>query len=159
MPRPRRYWLFKTEPTTYSFEDLWGERGRTTRWEGVRNHQAKLLLRDQVAAGDGVLVYHSSADPTGVAGLAEVTHAAYPDPSQFDRSSAGFDPRSAPTSPTWLAVDVRATERLPRFLSLAELRASPALKGMALLKRGNRLSIQPVGAAEWRAIRLLAGLS
>jgi predicted RNA-binding protein with PUA-like domain len=153
----RGYWLLKTDAQVFSFDDLWRSPRRTTTWEGVRNYQARNLLRDSVRVGDGVLIYHSSADPTGIAGLAEVASAPFPDPSQFDPRDEHHDPRSARESPTWYAISVRATRKLDRVLTLAELRGNPALAGMGVLKKGNRLSVQPVSPAEWRAILALAG--
>jgi predicted RNA-binding protein with PUA-like domain len=122
----------------------------------VRNHQARNLLRDELAVGDGVLVYHSNADPPGIAGLARVVRAGFPDPSQFDPEDEHHDPKSTRERPRWYAARVQATERLARFLPLAELRATPALAGMELLRRGSRLSVQPVRPAEWRAVLALA---
>lgn len=151
----RNYWLFKTEPSTFSFDDLWNAPNRTTAWDGVRNFQARNMLRDQVAVGDRVFIYHSSADPTGIAGIAEVVRAGYPDPSAFDKKDSHFDQKSDPKNPTWYLVDVRAVERLPRFISLDELRKVKGLEDMVLLKRGSRLSIQPVTAAGWEIITKL----
>jgi predicted RNA-binding protein with PUA-like domain len=151
----RNYWLFKTEPGTFSFDDLMKAPNRTTAWDGVRNFQARNMLRDQVAVGDLVFIYHSSADPTGIAGIAEVVRAGYPDPSAFDKKDSHFDPKSDPRNPTWYLVDVRAVERLPRFITLDELRKVKGLEDMVLLKRGSRLSIQPVKPAEWEIITKL----
>ena len=154
----RRYWLMKSEPSAFSFEDLARAPRRTTRWDGVRNYQARNLLRDQVKKGDGVLFYHSSADPTGVVGTAIVTREAYPDPTQFDPESPYYDPRSKREAPTWLCVDVRRDRPLRRVLTLDEIRATPALAGMELLRKGNRLSVQTVTHAEWRRVLRLGGL-
>ena len=154
----KNYWLVKSEPDVFSFDALWKAKGRRTAWEGVRNYQARNFMRDGMRAGDGVLFYHSSADPSGVAGFAEVVGPAYPDPTQFDPQSEYFDPDSDRAAPKWLLVDVRATERAPRFVALEALRAEPALAAMGVLRRGNRLSVQPVTAAEWLAVRRLAGL-
>jgi predicted RNA-binding protein with PUA-like domain len=158
MTRARRYWLVKSEPEVFSFDDLWNAKGRTTLWDGVRNYRARNFLRDEMAIGDGVLVYHSSADPTGIAGIAEIASAAVPDPTQFDPRDDHFDPESLRDAPRWFGVEVRATERLPRFVTLAELRAEPKLAAMAVLQRGNRLSITPVREDEWVRVRALAGL-
>jgi predicted RNA-binding protein with PUA-like domain len=151
----RNYWLFKTEPSTFSFDDLLKAPNRTTSWDGVRNFQARNMLRDQVAVGDLVFIYHSSADPTGIAGIAEVVRAGYPDPSAFDKKDSHFDPKSDPKTPTWYLVDVRAVEPLSRFITLDELRKVKGLEDMVLLKRGSRLSIQPVKQAEWEIITKL----
>jgi predicted RNA-binding protein with PUA-like domain len=113
------------------------------------------MLRDQVTVGDLVFIYHSSTDPAGIAGIAEVARAGYPDPSAFDKKDSHFDPKSDPENPTWYLVDVRAAERLPRFVTLDELRKVNGLEDMVLLKRGSRLSIQPVKPAEWEIITKL----
>jgi predicted RNA-binding protein with PUA-like domain len=160
-PRARaapRYWLLKSEPDVFSFEDLWRAQGRRTLWDGVRNYQARNLLRDELARGDGVLFYHSNAEPPGVAGVARVVRAGYPDPTQLDPDDAHHDPESTPEAPRWYAVDVQAVRALPRFVSLAELRAEPRLGGMELLRWGSRLSVQPVTPAHWRVVLELGGL-
>jgi predicted RNA-binding protein with PUA-like domain len=154
--RAVRHWLLKSEPEAFSFDDLWRAPRRTTSWGGVRNYQARNLLRDELARGDLVLFYHSSSEPSGVAGLACVARAGYPDPTQFEPGDPGHDPESSRAAPRWTAVDVRALARLPRFVPLAELRAEPALAGMVLLRRGSRLSVQPVTPAEWRIVLSLA---
>lgn len=156
--RPQAFWLVKSEPTVFSFDDLWKAKGRRTAWEGVRNYQARNSMRDGMGVGDGVLFYHSSTDPAGVAGFAEVASKPYPDATQFDPRSPYFDAASKRESPTWILVDVRALERAPSFVTLDELRAAKELAEMGVLRRGNRLSVQPVTAAEWRAVRRLAGL-
>jgi len=153
----RRYWLLKSEPGSFSFEDLWAAKGRRTPWDGVRNYQARNLLRDELRPGDGVLFYHSNADPTGVAGLAEVASEPRPDPTQFDPADDHFDPQARPEDPRWWLVDVRAVQRLPRTVPLAELKAEPGLAAMAVCQRGSRLSVQPVTPAEWRLVQRLAG--
>jgi len=141
----------KSEPDECSIDDALAAPGGKTPWTGVRNYQARNSLRDQMSIGDGVLFYHSSCAEPGIAGLAEVASAAYPDPTQFDRKSPYFDPKSTRAAPRWVCVDVRAT-RKTRLMPLAELHAHKALAGMAVLRRGNRLSITPVSAAEWRFI-------
>jgi len=153
-----RYWLMKSEPQVFSFEDLWRAEGRTTAWDGVRNYQARNFMRDEMRPGDGVLFYHSSCPEPGVAGLARVAAEARPDPTQFDPDSDHFDGKSDPAAPRWFLVDVQAVERLPRPVPLAHLREEPELAGMALLQRGQRLSVQPVTAAEWKLVRRLGGL-
>jgi len=152
----RQYWLFKTEPTTFSFNDLMKAPGRTTAWDGVRNFQARNTLRDQVKPGDLVFIYHSSADPTGIAGIAEVVRGGYPDPTAFDPKDSHYDPKSKPESPSWYLVDVRAVKPLPRLITLEELRKVKGLEKMVLLQRGSRLSIQPVRPEEWEIITSLA---
>lgn len=148
----RRYWLVKSEPDSFSFNDLLAAPGRTTVWDGVRNYQARNYMRDGMRPGDGVLFYHSNANPAGVAGLAEVAAPARPDPTAFDPTHPGYDPKSRSDAPTWVAVEVRAVERFPAAVSLAELRADPASATLPVLRRGNRLSITPVSEAEWNAV-------
>ena len=145
------HWLMKSEPAECSITDLAAAPGRTLPWVGVRNYQARNYMRDAMRPGDGVLFYHSTCAEPGVAGLARVASAAYPDATQFDAASPYFDAKSSPAAPRWLHVDVqwRATTRL---LSLREMRQRPELASMLLLKRGNRLSITPVSAAEWAAV-------
>jgi predicted RNA-binding protein with PUA-like domain len=151
----RQYWLLKTEPTTFSFDDLWNAPKRTTFWDGVRNFQARNTLRDRMKVGDGVFIYHSSTDPTGIVGIAEVVKEGYPDPTAFDPKDSHYDPRSKRESPTWYVVDVKAIERLAPIITLDELRGVKGLEKMVLLQRGSRLSVQPVSAEEWRMIRAL----
>jgi predicted RNA-binding protein with PUA-like domain len=151
------YWLFKSEPNCYAFADLLAAPDRTTGWDGVRNFQARNFLRDAIAVGDGVLFYHSNADPPAIAGIAEVVRAGHPDPSAFDPRADHYDPKSDPDRPTWYQVAIRAVRAIDPPLGLGLLRTVPALKGMELLRKGSRLSIQPVGAAEWDAILALAG--
>jgi predicted RNA-binding protein with PUA-like domain len=147
-----RYWLFKSEPDVFSIDDLARAAKQTTFWNGVRNFQARNLLRDEISVGDGVIFYHSSADPPGAAGLAEVTRGGYPDPTQFDMQSDYYDAASKEEDPRWFMVDIKFKEKFSRFVPLEELRAAPALKDMVLLRRGSRLSVQPVTSAEWKAI-------
>lgn len=154
----RRHWLVKSEPDVFSWGDLWASPKRTTCWDGVRNYQARNFLRDEMQVGDGVLFYHSSADPTAIVGVAEVVRAGYPDHTAFDPADPHHDPKSRRESPTWYMVDIRAVRPLPHPLTLGELRGIPALKGMQLLQRGSRLSVQPVREAEWNAICQLGGL-
>jgi predicted RNA-binding protein with PUA-like domain len=149
----------KSEPEVFSFDDLMAAKGRRTFWDGVRNYQARNLMRDELMPGDRVLFYHSNADPTGVAGVCAVVGAAAPDPTQFEPADPHHDPRSDPDAPTWVGVTVKALAPLPRFVTLAQLKAEPRLAGMACLQRGNRLSVQPVKAAEWRVVLALGGLA
>jgi predicted RNA-binding protein with PUA-like domain len=148
---PKNYWLVKTEPNVFSFDDLMRAPRRTSGWDGVRNYQARNFLRS-MKQGDGVLVYHSSTDPKAVAGTAEVAREAYPDPTQFDAKDDHYDPDSSRDDPRWSQVDLRAVEKLPRPVTLDEMKAAPELRGMRLLQRGNRLSVLPVTEAEFRAI-------
>ncbi len=157
MPPRKRYWLVKSEPDVFSFDDLWKAPKRTTHWDGVRNYQARNLLRDEMRVGDGVLYYHSNADPPGVAGVAQVARAGYPDPTQFDPADAHYDPGADPDEPRWFVVDVRAVQKLPRFVPLAELKAHPKLASMVVVQRASRLSVQPVTAEEWKSVLALGG--
>ncbi len=145
------YWLMKSEPSECSIDDLAAAPRKTVPWFGVRNYQARNFMRDQMRVGDGVLFYHSSCPEPGIAGLAKVASTPYPDASQFDESSPYYDAKSAHDNPRWSLVDV-TLERKTRLLSLAEMRQSPALAGMVVLRPGNRLSITPVSPAEWQAI-------
>jgi predicted RNA-binding protein with PUA-like domain len=150
------YWLFKSEPAAYSFADLSAAPERTTGWDGVRNYQARNYLRDDVSVGDGVLFYHSSADPPCIAGIAEVVEAAHPDPTAFDSNADHYDPKSDPADPTWFQVSIRAQRAIEPPLGLPFLSSVPALEGMELLRKGSRLSIQPVTAGQWKTILALA---
>ena len=149
-----QYWLMKSEPDEFAIDDLVRAPRQTTPWFGVRNYQARNYMRDAMRVGDGVLFYHSSCPEPGIAGIAEVASAAYPDASQFDRRSPYHDAKSSREAPRWMLVDVRLV-RKTRLLGLDEMRATPALAGMVTLKRGNRLSITPVTAAEWKAVTKL----
>jgi predicted RNA-binding protein with PUA-like domain len=150
------YWLMKTEPGECSIDDALAAPRRTVPWTGVRNYQARNLLRDEFSPGDGVLFYHSSCDEPGVAGLAEVASAPYPDPTQFDPADPYYDPASKREAPRWISLDVRALKKT-RLLSLAALRANPALEGLRILQRGNRLSVTPVTEEHWRVILEMLG--
>jgi predicted RNA-binding protein with PUA-like domain len=152
------YWLFKSEPNCFSFADLMAEPGRTTGWDGVRNFQARNMLRDQVRKGDRVLFYHSSADPPAIAGIAEVVKEGHADPTAFDPKAEHYDPRSNKEDPTWFQVSIRGIRAIDPPLGLPQLREVAALAGMELLRKGSRLSIQPVTAAEWESIMKLAGI-
>ena len=152
-----RHWLLKSEPEVFSFAALERAPRRTTSWGGVRNYQARNLLRDELALGDLVFFYHSNATPSGVAGIARVVRAGYPDPAQFEPKDAYFDPQSSREAPRWYAVDIAAEEPLARFVALEELKAEARLAGMVLLQR-SRLSVQPVTPAEWAVVRALGGL-
>jgi predicted RNA-binding protein with PUA-like domain len=148
------YWLMKSEPDECSIEDVLAAKARVTPWSGVRNYQARNYMRDLMKIGDGVLFYHSSCPEPGVAGLAEVASAAYPDASQFDRKSPYYDKDSKKDAPRWFNVDVRALKKT-RLLSLEEMRKQKPLAKMVTLRPGNRLSITPVTAAEWQHIQRL----
>jgi predicted RNA-binding protein with PUA-like domain len=145
-------WLFKSEPGCFSFADLEAAPDRTTGWDGVRNFQARNMLRDSVEVGDRVLFYHSNADPPAIAGIAEVVGAGHADPTAFDPDHEHYDPKSDPEKPTWFQVSIRAVKAIDPPLGLPRLRTVTALAGMELLRKGSRLSIQPVSDAEWDAV-------
>ncbi len=151
------YWLFKSEPDCYSFEDLMGEPDGTTGWDGVRNFQARNFLRDSVQVGDGVLFYHSSVTPAAVVGIAEVVKAGHPDPTAFDPEADHHDPKSDPDEPTWFQVSIKGVRPIDPPLELPMLKTVAELTGMELLRKGSRLSVQPVSDAEWKTILRLAG--
>lgn len=155
-----KYWLLKTEPSQFSFDDLWKLKTRTIGWSEVRNYQARNLMRDEMKIGDLAFFYHSSADPTGIAGIVEVVSGAYTDPTQFDKSNEmGYDPKSKRDAPSWIQVDVRAVRPFPRLLELSGIRKLKGLEKMVLLQRGSRLSVQPVSAAEWKLLCKAAGVA
>ncbi|HEX6068179.1 MAG TPA: EVE domain-containing protein [Longimicrobiaceae bacterium] len=140
-----RYWLMKSEPDSYSIDDL--ERDGRTSWEGVRNYQARNFMRDDMKPGDKVLFYHSGANPPGVAGLARVARSAYPDPTALDPRSHYHDPKATEEDPRWYMVDIEFVERFPSFVPIATLHDTPGLEEM-LINRKSRLSVQPVTRAE-----------
>ncbi|MGE0757099.1 MAG: EVE domain-containing protein [Pirellulaceae bacterium] len=156
MPAKCRYWLVKTEPESYSIEQLAREPDQTTCWDGVRNYQARNMLRDEMKRGDRVLIYHSNAAPPCVVGVAQVVREGYPDHTAWDRQNHHYDPQSRPDIPRWYMVDLQLEQVLQRPIPLDELRGIPALQGMELLRRGSRLSVQPVTAAEFATILKLA---
>lgn len=137
-------WLAKTEPSTWSVDDHAAAPNRTTFWDGVRNHLARNHMRDGMRLGDSVLLYHSSCDPSGIVGLCEVASAPYPDATAFDPKDHHYDPKSDPGKPTWMGVDLRLVERFPQMLTLSQIRELPGLDGLELLRKGSRLSVQPV---------------
>lgn len=148
------YWLMKTEPETFSVEDLAAAPRRTTCWDGVRNYQARNMLRDQVKKGDRALLYHSSCPQPGVVGVMRVTRAGYPDHTAFDPRDPHYDPNSTPERPRWYMVDVQLERRLRRVITLEELRAHARgkLRDLWILRPGNRLSVTPVTAAQFEFI-------
>lgn len=148
---PRRYWLLKSDPETFGLTDWKRCSRQTTMWDGVRNYQARNYLRDEVRVGDGVLFYHSQTKPPAVVATGRVVRAGYPDPTQFDRKSPGHDPKAEPGAPPWFAIDIRFDRELPAPVTLPEIRRTPELREMALIRRG-RLSVQPVTAAEWKTV-------
>jgi len=152
--RKKHYWLFKSEPEVYGIDDL--EQDGTTYWDGVRNYQARNLLRDEIKRGDGVLYYHSRNPPIGVAGVATVSRSGYPDPTQFDESSKYHDPKATDENPRWFVVDVTFERTLPRVVELAELKANPKLAEMMVVQRGARLSVQPVTRQQFDEVLRMA---
>ncbi len=151
-----KYWLMKTEPDSFSIDDLVKRPKQTEAWDGVRNYQARNLMRDQREVGDSVFFYHSSCPEPGIAGLAKIASKAYPDPTQFDPKHHHYDAGSKPEEPRWFLVDVKLERKLRRVITLAELREhEEKLQGMVLLARGSRLSVQPVRAEHWKKILAL----
>ncbi|MEO7796002.1 MAG: EVE domain-containing protein [Thermoanaerobaculia bacterium] len=149
----QRYWLMKCEPEAYTIADL--ERDGTTAWEGVRNYQARNLLRDDMQVGDGVLFYASNADPSGVSGLARIARSGFPDPSAWKKGSEYFDAASTPAAPVWYSVEIGFVERFAMTVSLATLKATPGLEKMMVTQKGSRLSVQPVTREEYQVVRRL----
>ncbi len=148
-------WLMKSEPEAYSIDDL--ARAKTTWWEGVRNYQARNFMQE-MKVGDGILFYHSSAEPPGVAGIAKVTKAAAPDESQFDKKSSHFDPKATREKPIWFCVQIQFVKKFPHFLSLQDLRGNAKLAELLVLKKGQRLSVQPVEKKHFDVISKMGGL-
>ena len=151
------YWLIKTEPTSYNIDDLIAEKKQTTHWDGVRNYQARNMMRDQMKIGDQVFFYHSNCADVGIAGTVEVVKESYPDFTAFDPEDHHFDPKSDPDKPRWFMVDVKFIEKFKKTLTLTQLRTNPALNDMVILRKGNRLSVTPVTQKEWQAILKMAG--
>ena len=150
------YWLMKSEPSECSVDDAIASKNATVPWVGVRNYQARNFMRDTMQVGDGVLFYHSSCAEPGIVGIARVASSPYPDPTQFEPDSPYFDGKSKPAEPRWMLVDVQVI-RKTRTLGLPELRATPQLAELLVLKKGNRLSITPVEAVHWQIICSLLG--
>ena len=150
-----QHWLLKSEPDCFSIDDLRGAKKQTTCWDGVRNYQARNFLR-AMQLGDRALYYHSNATPSAVAGIVEIVRVAYADPTAWDPKSDYHDPKASPENPVWSMVDVKLVEIFPQEIPLDELRGVKALAGMELLRRGSRLSVQPVTAAQFRTIQKLA---
>jgi predicted RNA-binding protein with PUA-like domain len=150
-PGERRYWLVKSEPDTFSFDDLQKAPNRTTQWDGIRNHVARNFIRDGMHVGDRVFFYHSSTNPQAIVGICEVAREGYPDTAALDPKHAAYDPKSDPGDPTWFMVDLRAVEPLTRPVTLAEIKKRPELAKMAMLRIG-RLSVTPVTKQEWDVI-------
>lgn len=153
MARAKRYWLMKCEPEAYTIDDL--ERDGETTWEGVRNFQARNMMRDDMKKGDGVLFYASNAEPSGVTGLAEVSRPGYPDSFAFEEGHKYFDPKSDPKNPTWYRVDIRFVEKFPEIVPLAVLQKARGLDKMVVTQKGSRLSVQPVTKEEFEIVKKL----
>jgi predicted RNA-binding protein with PUA-like domain len=151
----KRYWLVKSEPSVFAFDDLLRLPGKTTHWNGIRNFAARNFMKDGMKLGDRVFFYHSSADPTAIVGICEVVREAYPDDSAFDAASEGYDPQSTRDRPTWYMVDLRAVAQFTRPVTLEQIKANPELAGMVLLRIG-RLSVSPVTQREWDVICAMA---
>ncbi len=156
MARAPRHWLLKSEPDCFSIYDLANSPEQTTYWDGVRNYQARNFLRDELKLGDWVLFYHSGADPPCIVGTARVVRESYPDHTAWEAGNQHFDPAASPANPIWQMVDIRLAQIFPRILALDELRTVPELAGMELLRRGSRLSVQPVSPAEFTTVIALA---
>ena len=154
----RRYWLMKSEPDVFSFDDLLASPRRRTGWDGVRNYQARNLMRDDMSVDDGVLYYHSNAKPMAVVGIARICKEGYPDQTQFDKRSKYYDEGSDPADPRWYHVDIEFVEKAAEPLTRDQMKAAPKLEGMMLLQRGSRLSVQPVTKAEWQAVLRMTGM-
>lgn len=152
----RRYWLFKSEPDVYGYDHLVACPESTDHWDGVRNYQARNLMRDDMKVGDLAIFYHSNTKPPHAAGVIEVVREAYPDHTAWDSAQKYFDPKSSEDNPRWMMVDVRAVRKLERPVSLAEMKAEPALQEMRLVKRGNRLSVFEIEAHEFEHVLAMA---
>jgi predicted RNA-binding protein with PUA-like domain len=147
-----RHWLMKSEPGEFSIDDLVQRPGQTEPWDGVRNYQARNMMRDQMKIDDRVFFYHSNCEVPGIAGIAEIVQEAYPDFTAFDPGNRHYDPESRKEAPRWFVVDVRFVRKFKRTIALHELRDRPELDGFALIRRGNRLSVMPVTEAQWQFI-------
>ncbi len=151
-----RYWLMKSEPNEFGIDDLQNLAGQTEPWDGVRNYQARNMMRDDMKVGDSVLFYHSNCKPPGIAGIMKVAKTAYPDFTAFDPNDKHYDPKSKEETPTWFMVDVKFEAKFPQLISLDQLREQSALEDMLILRKGNRLSITPVTELEWNTILSMA---
>lgn len=149
------YWLFKSEPETFGIDHLIAMPNKTEHWDGVRNYQARNMLRDDIKKGDQVFFYHSNCKVPGIVGMAKVVKNGYPDHTQFDPESKYFDPKSNPDNPRWFMVDIKFTKKFNDVLSLEQLKQIPELQDMALVRKGNRLSVMPVTEDEWNAVLTL----
>lgn len=150
------YWLMKSEPDAFSIDDLKAAPKKTEHWDGIRNYQARNMMRDDMEIGDMILFYHSNCKPPGIVGTAEVVSEAYPDHTAFDPESKYYDPKSDPDKPRWIMVDIKFKKKFKTMISLDELKANPKLENMKVVQRGNRLSITPVTKKEWDVITSMA---
>lgn len=148
------FWLMKSEPTTYSIDDL--KRETQNMWEGCRNYTVRNFMRDLMQPGDKAFFYHSVCEPAGIVGTMEIKSRGYPDPTQFDSSSEYYDPKSKPENPSWMAVDVKFNEKFERMITLAELKRERGLENMLVTKKGQMLSVMPVTPEEWEIVMILA---
>jgi predicted RNA-binding protein with PUA-like domain len=148
----KKYWLVKSEPEVFSFDDLKKSKNQTTYWDGVRNYQARNFLRDEMKTGDLVLFYHSNADPLAVMGVCEVVKEGYPDHTQFDPDNDHYDSKADPRNPTWMMVDLKFKREFQKLVTLDKIKSNPKLKNMKLITRGNRLSVMPVTKEEFDEI-------
>jgi predicted RNA-binding protein with PUA-like domain len=150
-----KYWLFKSEPETFSIDHLYKRAKKTEHWDGVRNYQVRNMLRDDIKVGDKAFFYHSNATPPGIVGIVEIVKAGYPDFTAFDPESKYYDPKSSRDKPRWFMVDVRFVQKFKRMITLEEIKQHPQLSSMLVARRGSRLSITPVSALEWKTILTL----
>jgi len=151
-----KYWLMKTEPDVFGINDLTSRPEQTEHWDGVRNYQARNMMRDDMQVGDGILFYHSNCDVPGIVGTARVVREGSPDFTSWNPESKYFDPKSSPENPRWFMVDVKFERKFKRTVALQQLKDIPELAEMALVRKGNRLSVMPVSAQEWEFILSLA---
>ncbi len=158
MATKRQFWLFKSEPNVYSIQDLAAEKGKRTKWEGVRNYQVRNMLRDDIKKGDGVLFYHSRIQPMAIAGTAEVVKEGYPDHFAFDQTHKYYDAKCDPENPRWYMVDVKLTQIFGTPVTREELKLDKVTAGMTVMSKGSRLSITPVTETEFNAVHKLAGV-
>ncbi len=146
------YWLMKSEPEEFGIDDLESRADKTEPWDGVRNYQARNMMRDEMKVGDLAFFYHSNCETPGIVGIVKIAREGYPDPTAFDPEDDHYDPKSDPDNPRWYLVDVEFVRKLKRVIPLSDLKAEQALKGMALVRRGNRLSVMPVTKKQWKHI-------
>ena len=146
------HWLMKSEPEEFSIDDLRARPKKTEPWDGVRNYQARNMMRDEMKKGDLIFFYHSNCEVPGIVGIAKVAREGYPDPTAFDPADKHYDPKSDPEDPRWFHVDVKFVRKLSRTIPLSELKSHEALAEMPLVRRGNRLSVMPVTAEQWEYV-------